>query len=134
MRTSHGQVPSYLDVFEIWSTIAPRESIQFGGFHKWGVPLVIIHFRLGFSHINHPASLGYPHGFQVDWPPSDLQCRLEYIELLPSYSKFASNFAAGGFTPRIINGLVHSSSFRYLAKPTLDKMKPTNPNAHMYDI
>ena len=24
-----------------------------------GVPLVIIHFRLGFSLINHPASLGY---------------------------------------------------------------------------
>ena len=34
-----------------------------GGFHKWGVPLgvplVIIHFRLGFSLINHPA-IGVP--------------------------------------------------------------------------
>ena len=27
---------------------------QFGGFLKWGVPLVIIHFRFGFSLINKP--------------------------------------------------------------------------------
>ena len=26
-----------------------------------GLPLVIIHLRLGFSLISHPASLGYPH-------------------------------------------------------------------------
>ena len=30
-------------------------------FPEMGVPPVIIHFRLGFSITNHPASLGYPH-------------------------------------------------------------------------
>ena len=29
-----------------------------------GVPLVIIHFRLGFSLINHPA-IGVPHGTPI---------------------------------------------------------------------
>ena len=36
---------------------------SFGGFLKWGVPLFIIHFRLGFSMKSTIQLLGYPHDY-----------------------------------------------------------------------
>ena len=53
--------PRLTDICNFWF----RQSSHFlfttfGDFHKWRCPQVIIHFRLGFSLVTHPA-IRYPH-------------------------------------------------------------------------
>ena len=57
-----------------WYSYCPYGSIL-GGFRSipksWGAPLFIIHFCLGFSLINHPATKGYHHGSMTLGPGSE---------------------------------------------------------------